>query len=151
MKLSIVISIAVALSLSVAPQLHATPPTDDSAASLVETLEKLQSKVSIAEIHQSTLDYKADLDSDINGQYVAPDDSALIAAYNQARADAKQACANWLNKSKPAKTAKIIYCNIWQSTLVEAGRFRHGNSTFEDTQAGAQYMRAKAEFLATDD
>lgn len=133
MKLSIVISIAVALSLSVAPQLHATPPTDDSAASLVETLEK------------------ADLDSDINGQYVAPDDSALIAAYNQARADAKQACANWLNKSKPAKTAKIIYCNIWQSTLVEAGRFRHGNSTFEDTQAGAQYMRAKAEFLATDD
>ena len=126
-------------------------PAEQSASALVSKLEMLREPVQVAEYKSNLDDKEADYRMQVLGEYQEPDYSELGAAYKVAYSEGDRACKQWIiGKSNEVKVAAKIYCTVWHDTL-EANAKANGGSEFTSSAAGAQYMRAKAEFEAVAD
>ena len=143
----------------------AAPPK--SADALIQQLEGMRGPLALAQyradLRNDTAQYQADTDLQVTAYKARMGDQAAKQSLSEPKSvpysssgvdygkvgdEARAACKAWaVGKPANVKTAERVYCSVWMDTLLDYV-YANGGSKFTESAAGAQYMRAKAEFRA---
>lgn len=139
-------------SAKVAEHAAPTPVEKTSGASVADLESKLRTAASyaqMAEFKAKLQDEENDLSWRTLGHGTETDSDAYGEAYKRSYEEGEAACNAWvIGKPAKLKAAAKVYCSIWKSTLVANAEASARHEDFASTPAGAQFVRAQAEFEA---